>query len=61
MYQKEGIAAVIYPKEDHFRITLDNFGQRQAILFEATDALGVKRYHFTRKEYQRNYLFSPYH
>jgi len=53
MYQKEGIAAVIYPKEDHFRITLDNFGQRQAILFEATRALGVKRYHFTRKEYQQ--------
>ncbi|TDX51428.1 YIEGIA family protein [Orenia marismortui] len=53
MYQKEGIAAIIYPKEEHFRITLDNFGQRQAILFEATRALGVKRYHFTRKEYQQ--------
>ncbi|PRX16666.1 hypothetical protein BX659_1625 [Orenia metallireducens] len=53
MFQDEGIAAVIYPKENHFRITLDNFGQRQAILFEATRALGVKRYHFTRKEYRQ--------
>jgi len=53
MFQDEGIAAVIYPKENYFRITLDNFGQRQAILFEATRALGVKRYHFTRKEYRQ--------
>jgi hypothetical protein len=53
MFEKEGIAAVIYPKEKHFRITLDNFGQRQAILFESTRALGVKRYSFTRKEYKQ--------
>ncbi|WP_308811341.1 MULTISPECIES: YIEGIA domain-containing protein [Halanaerobium] len=53
MYQKEGIAAIIYPKEEHFRITLDNFGQRQAALFEATRAVGVKRYHFTRKDYKK--------
>lgn len=53
MYQKEGIAAIIYPKEEHFRITLDNFGQRQAALFETTRAVGVKRYHFTRKDYKK--------
>jgi len=52
LFRKEGLAAVIYPREDHFRITLDNFGQRQAILFEATRALGLKRYHFTRKDYK---------
>lgn len=50
---KEGMAVVIYPREDHFRITLDNFGQRQAILFEASRALGLKRYHFTRKDYEQ--------
>jgi len=53
LYKKEGIAAIIYPKEEHFRITLDNFGQRQAALFEATRAVGVKRYHFTRKDYKK--------
>ncbi|GAA0781528.1 YIEGIA domain-containing protein [Hathewaya limosa] len=52
LFKKEGMAVVIYPKEQHFRITLDNFGQRQAALFEATRALGVKRYHFTRKDYK---------
>jgi len=52
MFQKEGLAVVIYPKEEHFRIALDNYGQRQAALFEATRTLGVKRHHFTRKEYQ---------
>ncbi|MCF6092437.1 YIEGIA family protein [Microaerobacter geothermalis] len=53
MFKKEGMAVVINPREDHFRIALDHFGQRQAILFEATKALGVKRYHFSRKEYEQ--------
>lgn len=53
MINKEGIAVVIRPREDHLRITLDNYGQRQAILFEATRAVGVKRYAFTRKEYEK--------
>ncbi|AUN14541.1 membrane protein [[Clostridium] sordellii] len=49
--RNEAMAAIITPKSNHFRITLDNYGQRQAILFEACRALGVKRYQFTRKEY----------
>jgi uncharacterized protein len=52
LYDNEGIAVVIMPKEEHYRIALDNFGQRQAMLFEAVRALGVKRYHFSRKEYE---------
>lgn len=53
MFQEEGIAVVIYPNEEHYRITLDNFGLRQAILFEATRAVGIKRYHFIRKDYTK--------
>ncbi|HEU4964965.1 MAG TPA: YIEGIA domain-containing protein [Bacilli bacterium] len=49
--QKEGLAVVIRPKEQHYRIALDNYGQRQAILFEVTRALGVRRYAFTRKQF----------
>lgn len=52
MIRDEGLAVVVRPKSQHYRITLDNFGQRQAILFEITRALGVKRYHFTRKNYE---------
>lgn len=52
LFQEEGRAVVIYPKEDHFRVTLENFGQRQAALFEATRTLGVKRYHFTRRDFE---------
>ena len=52
LFRNEGMAVVIYPKENHFRINLDNFGQRQAALFEACRALGVKRYQFTRKDYE---------
>ncbi|WP_182201280.1 YIEGIA family protein [Paraliobacillus salinarum] len=53
LVQDEGLAVVISPNEDHYRINLDNFGQRQAALFEATRALGNKRYHFTRKDYEK--------
>ena len=53
LFQNEGLAVVIYPHEQHYRIALDNYGQRQAALFEATRTLGVKRYHFTRKEYNK--------
>ncbi|UJF36522.1 YIEGIA family protein [Paenibacillus hexagrammi] len=56
MLEKEGIAAVIIPKEEHFRITLDNFGQRQAVLFEAVKAVGLKRYNFSRKDYDKGYV-----
>ncbi|MCA1055435.1 YIEGIA family protein [Rossellomorea aquimaris] len=52
LFSEEGMAVVIYPNENHFRINLDNFGQRQAALFEACRALGVKRYQFTRKDYE---------
>jgi len=51
LFQEEGRAVVIYPKQEHFRVTLENFGQRQAALFEATKTLGVKRYHFTRRDF----------
>ncbi|MEB3101734.1 YIEGIA family protein [Ferviditalea candida] len=53
LFEQEGLAVVIYPREEHFRITLDHYGQRQAALFEATRALGVKRYHFTRKDFEK--------
>jgi hypothetical protein len=52
LFQEEGRAVVISPNQDHFRLTLENFGQRQAALFEATRTLGVKRYHFTRRDFE---------
>lgn len=53
MFKKEGLAVIIFPREELFRVALDHFGQRQAALFEATRILGVKRYHFTRKDYEK--------
>lgn len=50
--QAEAIAAVINPKRQHFRITLDNYGQRQAMLFEVSRRLGIKRYSFIRKQFK---------
>lgn len=52
MLLEKGIAIVVTPNEIHFGVTLDNFGQRKAMLFEATRTLGVKRYHFTRKDFE---------
>ncbi|WP_096435117.1 YIEGIA domain-containing protein [Alteribacter populi] len=42
-FAEEGLAAVIHPIHDHFLIPLQNNGQRQAILFEATRRLGQKK------------------
>lgn len=56
LFLNEGIAVVITPKKDLFRITLDNYGQRQAILFEAVRSFGVKRFRFTRKNYKSGKL-----
>jgi hypothetical protein len=53
MVENEALAVVIYPKAPHFRLILDNFGQRQAMLFEVGRALGIKRYSFTRKDYEK--------
>lgn len=47
----EGIAVVLEPKDEACRITLENYGQRQAVLFEAIRALGVKRYKFMRRNF----------
>ncbi|NLC07184.1 MAG: hypothetical protein GX755_04345 [Syntrophomonadaceae bacterium] len=40
---KEGLSALIKPKDDNARATLDNLGQRQAILHVAAALLGSKR------------------
>lgn len=51
MFMKEGIAVVLSPVGEASRVTLENYGQRQAILFEAVRALGVKRYKFMRRNF----------
>jgi hypothetical protein len=51
LFMTEGIAVVLEPKYPASRITLENYGQRQAILFEAVRALGVKRYQFMRRNF----------
>ncbi|MGJ7909678.1 YIEGIA family protein [Neobacillus sp. LXY-1] len=53
LFEREGLAVVIHPNEERFRITLDNFGQRQAALFEAARTIGLKRYSFTRKDFDK--------
>lgn len=52
LFTKEGIAVVLEPRDPASRITLDNYGQRQSILFEAVRTLGVKRYKFTRRNFK---------
>ncbi|MCI2105788.1 MAG: YIEGIA family protein [Intestinimonas sp.] len=51
LFRREGIAVVLTPRDIHSRVTLENFGQRQAVLFEAVRALGVKRYKFMRRNF----------
>ena len=51
LINNSGIAAIIYPKERYFNRILDHNGQRQAIIFEVCRALGLKRYHYTKRDY----------
>lgn len=51
LVENSGIAAVIYPKEKHYNRILNHNGQRQAIIFEACRILGLKRYHYTKCDY----------
>lgn len=51
LFVSEGIAAVLEPYDPMSRVTLENYGQRQAILFEAVRTLGVKRYKFMRRSF----------
>lgn len=52
LVQNSGLAAVIYPKEKHFNRILNHNGQRQAIIFETCRVLGLKRYHYTKCDYE---------
>lgn len=47
----EGVAVVIEPNDQYMRIAIENFGQRRAILFEATRTFGIKRYNYTRRDF----------
>lgn len=52
LVENSGMAAVITPKERHYNRILDHNGQRQAIIFEACRILGLKRYHYTKCDYE---------
>ncbi len=41
---------VLAPRNQQARIALENHGQMQAMLFEATRTLGVKEYEFSKKD-----------
>lgn len=50
LFRNDGLAVVITPRDARSRVTLENEGQRQAILFEAVRALGLKRFKFMRRD-----------
>lgn len=50
LFRKRGLAAVITPRDPRSRVTLENGGQRQAIMFEAVRALGLIRYKFMKRD-----------
>lgn len=53
LFRQEGIAFVLKPTSERYRVTLDNRGQQQAILFEAVRTFGLKRYQFVRGDYKK--------
>ncbi len=56
LFEKEGLAVVVTPKSQMFRITLDSLGQRQAMMFEVCRSLGVKRFQFMRRNFKNGVI-----
>ena len=53
MFLEEGMAVVITPNDQEYQVTIDNEGQRQAMLFEAGRTLGIKQFSFTRRSFSK--------
>lgn len=51
---QQGLAVVISPKQEQYRATLENAGQRQAILYEAASTLGVKAYQYVKRSVEQD-------
>lgn len=49
LFIEEGIALVATPKSEKQRITLENVGQRTAILFDTVSSFGAKELFFTKR------------
>lgn len=56
LFSREGVGFVLTPKKPKFRLTFENAGQRQAILFEAARTFGIKRFSFTRRNFREGRL-----
>ena len=51
LFRQEGIALVATPKSDKQRLTLENSGQRAAVLHEAARSFGTKELAFTKRSF----------
>lgn len=51
LFMNEGIALVATPKSEKQRLTLENDGQRTAILSDAARSFGIKQLSFTRRSF----------
>ncbi len=54
LFLQQGLGVVITPKKEQFRATLENAGQRQAILYEAASTLGVKTYQYVKRSVEQD-------
>lgn len=52
MFKTGGLAVVLTPKDVQSQVALENDGQRQAVMFEAIRALGLKRYKFMKRHFK---------
>lgn len=51
LFIKEGVAIVATPKSEKQRLTLENEGQRAAILYDAARSFGTKEMFFTKRSF----------
>lgn len=51
LFMEEGVALVAVPKSEKHRLTLENHGQRTAILYDAARSFGTKELSFTKRSF----------
>lgn len=51
LFRREGVALVAAPKSEKQRLTLENSGQRDAILYDAARSFGTKELSFTKRSF----------
>jgi hypothetical protein len=56
LFEEEGVAVVVKPREEKHRLTIEHLGQRKAMLYDAIRSYGVKQFQFAKRSFSQGYV-----